>query len=160
MAEASNELILDSVRGNAFPLRDWLTSFPLLIVAIDPYTHESAWILETAGHLLRHFQPADIRVSWLVAADDEGCRQFLGPWEESFLTFADPERSAIEGLGIERLPSLIHIRSDGLVERADGWDPTAWRGIAKSAADVLSWTCPLIPNPGDPVPFSGTPALP
>lgn len=129
-----------------------------MMVALDPYTHESAWILETAGRILRHYQPADIRVCWLVAADDEGCRQFLGPWEDEFLTFADPDRNAVKGLGIERLPSLIHVRSDGHLETADGWDPDAWRQIAESLAKILSWSRPTIPSPGDPVPYLGTPA--
>ncbi len=128
----------------------------MLMVALDPYTHESAWILETAGRILRHFQPADIRVCWVVAADDDGCRQFLGPWEEQFLTFADPDRTVVRGLGVERLPALVHIRSDGLLQSADGWDPTAWREIAATAAKIISWSRPMIPGPGDPVPYTGT----
>ncbi len=159
MAEAPSDVILDSVRGEGYPLRDWLTSYPLLMVALDPYTHESAWILETAARILHHYQPADIRVCWLATTDDEGCRQFLGPWEESFLTFADPDRNAVKALGIERLPSLVHIRPDGLLQVASGWDPTAWREIAESAASYLSWSRPMIPGPGDPVPYDGTPAV-
>ena len=157
MAEAPSDLTLDSVRGDGYPLRDWLTSYPLLMVALDPYTHESAWILETAGKILRHYQPADIRVCWLVTADDDGCRQFLGPWEQEFLTFADPDRSAVTALGLERLPSLLHIRSDGLLHTANGWDPTAWRAIAEEISPYLHWSRPMIPSPGDPVPYSGTP---
>lgn len=157
MADAPSDLTLDSVRGAGYPLRDWLTSYPLLMVALDPYTHESAWILETAGKLLRHYQPANIRVCWLVTADDEGCKQFLGPWEEEFLTFADPEREAVTALGLERLPSLIHVRSDGLMHTANGWDPTMWRNIAEVISPLLHWSRPMIPSPGDPVPFAGTP---
>ncbi|MEL7155921.1 MAG: hypothetical protein AAFN30_04900, partial [Actinomycetota bacterium] len=44
MAEAPPDLVLDSLRGEGYALRDWLTSYPLLLVALDPYTHESAWI--------------------------------------------------------------------------------------------------------------------
>ncbi len=158
MAAASSDLILDSIRGTGYPLRDWLTSYPLMIVALDPYTHESAWILETAGDLLHHYQPADIRVAWLVAADDEGCKQFLGPWADEFLTFADPDRVALDGFGIERLPSLIAVRPDLATQTADGWDPEAWRAIASDLSTMLDWSTPLIPKPGDPVPYSGTPA--
>jgi hypothetical protein len=128
------------------------------MVALDPYTHESAWILETAAKILRHYRPADIRVSWLVTADDEDCRRFLGPWEQEFLTFADPDRTAVKGFGIERLPSLIYVRADSLTETADGWDPTAWRNIGATVATQLSWSRPMIPSPGDPVPYQGTPA--
>ena len=48
-----------------------MTSYPMLMVAIDPYTSESSWILDTAADLLHHYSPADVRVAWLVAADDE-----------------------------------------------------------------------------------------
>ena len=158
VAEAPPDLVLDSIRGEGYPLRDWLTSYPLLLVALDPYTHESAWILETAGRLLHHFSPSDIRVGWLATTDDDGCRQFLGPWAEQFLTFADPEREAVLELGVERLPSLVHIRSDGFVEVAEGWDPASWREISANLAKILSWSRPILPQPGDPTPYAGTPA--
>ncbi|MEM7340378.1 MAG: hypothetical protein AAF467_17095 [Actinomycetota bacterium] len=157
MAEAPADLVLDSIRGDGYPLRDWLTSYPLLLVAIDPYTHESAWILETAGRYLSHFSPSDIRVGWIATTDEDGCRQFLGPWAERFLTFADPEREAVMALGVERLPSLIHIRADGFAQTADGWDPLAWREIAAVLAKILKWSRPVLPQPGDPTPYLGTP---
>lgn len=153
-----NTLILDSIQGKGYPVRDWLTSYPLLMVALDPYTHESAWILETASQFLHHYSPADIRVAWLVAADDAGCRAFLGPWADKYLTFADPDRSAILGLGVQTLPSLVHVRDDGFIQVASGWDPTAWRAVAEVLSTHLSWTRPMIPKPGDPVPYQGTPA--
>lgn len=151
-------MILDSIRGEGYPVRDWLTNYPLLIVALDPYTHESAWILETAGALLDHYAPSDIRCAWLCATDDEGCKQFLGPWAEQFLTFADPDKTAISALEIERLPSLVAIRPDLAVQRADGWDPAAWRPIMADLSEMLAWSRPMIPRPGDPVPYKGTPA--
>ncbi len=157
VAEAPPDLVLDSLRGDGYPLRDWLTSYPLLLVALDPYTHESAWILETAGRFLDHFSPSDIRVGWLATADDNGCRQFLGPWAERFLTFPDPEREAVVALGFERLPGLAHIRSDGFLEVANGWDPEGWRQIAGQLARILGWSRPILPRPGDPTPYLGTP---
>jgi len=156
VAEVQADLVLDSIRGDGYPLRDWLTSYPLLLVAIDPYTHESAWILETAGRYLDHFSPADVRVGWLVTADEPGCRQFLGPWAERFLTFHDPDREAVLALGVERLPALIHIRSDGFAEVANGWSPEHWRNIAANLAKILSWSRPTVPQPGDPTPYLGT----
>ena len=158
VADAPPEIVLDSLRGEGYPLRDWLTSYPLLLVGIDPYTHESAWILETAGRLLDHFSPSDIRVGWLVTSDEDGCQQFLGPWAERFLTFADPEREAVLAFGLERLPGLVHVRADGFLRTANGWDPQSWREIAAELATILSWTRPMIPRPGDPTPYSGTPA--
>ena len=157
VADAPSDLVLDSLRGEGYPIRDWLTAYPLLLVALDPYTHESAWILETAGRYLDHFSPSDVRVGWLATTDGEGCEQFLGPWAERFLTFPDPDREAVLALGVERLPALIHIRSDLFVQVANGWDPQGWRNIAADLAEILSWTRPAIPRPGDPTPYIGTP---
>lgn len=156
VAVAPPDLVLDSLRGEGYPLRDWLTSYPMCLAAIDPYTHESAWILETAGRILDHYSPADVRVGWLATTDDDGCRQFLGPWADRFLTFADPEREAVTGLGIERLPALVHIRSDGNLTVVDGWNPGGWRAVADELSRILSWSRPMIPQPGDPTPYTGT----
>ena len=158
MTTSLSEVELDSIQGKGYPIRDWLTSYPLLMVALDPYTHESAWILETAATFLRHYATADIRVGWLVAADDDGCKQFLGPLAKEFITFADPERGAISALGVERLPSLVHVRNDLNVRVANGWDPELWRGVAEHLSVELSWSRPMIPAPGDPMPYAGTPA--
>jgi len=157
VADAPPDLVLDSLRGDGYPLRDWLTSYPLLLVGLDPYTHESAWILETAGRLLEHYSPSDVRVGWLATTDEDGCREFLGPWAERFLTFPDPDREAAVALGLERLPALVHVRSDGHVTVSNGWDPDGWRGIAGDLSKILSWTRPLLPRPGDPLPYAGSP---
>ena len=156
MAVAPPELVLDSIRGDGYPLRDWLTSYPLCLVAIDPYTHESAWILETAGRILDHYSPADVRVGWLATTDNDGCEQFLGPWADRFLTFADPGREAVTGLGIDRLPALVHIRADGDLTVVDGWDPSRWRTVTDELSRILSWSRPMLPQPGDPTPYAGT----
>lgn len=158
VAEASANLQLDPLDGSGYALRDWLTSYPMLLVALDPYTHESAWVLETAGRLLDHYSPADIRVGWLVACDADGCRQFLGPWAERYLTFTDPDREAILAFEVERLPALVHVRSDGFVEASNGWDPEGWRQITTTVSKNLAWSRPMVPRPGDPTPFHGTAA--
>lgn len=157
MATVSEDIILDSIRGKGFPVRDWLTSYPLLVVVLDPFTNESSWILETAGRLLGHFQPSDVRTAFLVAGDDEECQRFLGPWSETFLTFADPDHQAISKLGLERVPALAVVRPDMELQVADGWDPEAWHAIVSPLAKMLSWSMPLIPAPGNPAPFLGTP---
>ncbi len=156
VAAAPPDLVLDSLRGDGYALRDWLTSYSMCLVAIDPYTHESAWILETAGRILDHYSPADVRVGWLATTDDDGCRQFLGPWAERFLTFPDPNRDAVTAFGVERLPALVYIRSDGALTVVDGWDPAGWRAVAHSLSENLAWSRPIIPQPGDPTPYSGT----
>lgn len=136
--------------------------FDLCIVALDPFTDESAWILETAARVLSVFDQADVRIAWLMAgATPEESRMFLGPWADRIMTFADPDRTAVRGLGLERLPALVHIGIDGTVVGADeGWHPTEWRRIMNELAKRMAWLPPTIPEPGDPGPFDGSPALP
>lgn len=159
MVDAPPDLVLDSIQGQGYELRDWLTSYPFLLIAIDPYTHESAWILETAGRILHHYSPSDIRCGFLVTAGDDDCRQFLGPWAEDFLTFADPDRTAVEAFGLEHLPAMVVVRPDLSIQTADGWNPEAWRAIAGDLAQMLHWSRPQIPAPGDPAPYQGSPAI-
>lgn len=149
--------MFDSTSGKGYPLRDWLTSYPFMLVALDPYTNESSWVLEAAAEILDHYSPADIRVGWIVTADEEDCKKFLGPWHDRFLTFADPERKLVKELPIEQLPALVHIQSNGVVEVADGWQPKQWNDIAATVAAYLAWSKPLIPKPGNPSAFAGSP---
>ncbi len=160
VAEAPADLVLDPIQGEGRTLREWVTNFHLLLVAVDPYTNESSWILPTATRILEEFQGADVRVSWLVTADDDDARAFLGPLAERFLTFADPERTAVKALGLQRLPALVHIGTDLTVAgAAEGWHPTEWREICNRLTRLMSWGKVLIPHRGDPAPFEGSPAL-
>jgi hypothetical protein len=158
-ADPPPDLDLTPLNGPARTVREWLTTFHLVFVAIDPYTEESAWILPTASRILLTFQEADCRIAWLVAGDPEACRAFLGPWAREILTFADPDRTAIKGFGLERLPALVHLGIDGsVVGAAEGWDPAEWRAVTTNLAKAMSWLPPAVPRPGDPGPFAGSPA--
>lgn len=138
----------------------WTTTFHLALVVLDPYTYESSWIIDTAVRILRNFAEADCRTAFLVAADDEGAKRFLGPFVQEFLVFADTDRLAIKAIGLERLPAFVHINQANVVEgKAEGWQPDEWRAVADHLALVMSWRRPIIPMPSDPVPFDGTPAL-
>lgn len=140
-------------------MSDQVTMFHLVTVVLDPYTYESAWILETAGRILEEFIGADCRVAWLVTADEKDAEAFLGPWAERFLTFADPDRTAVEALGVEEIPALVHVGNDlTVIGKADGWDPERWRPITDNLAKMMSWSKPVFPKPGDPLPFAGSPA--
>lgn len=140
-------------------LAEQVTMFHLLTVVLDPYTYESAWILETAGRVMGEMVGADCRVAWLVTADQKDTAAFLGPWAERFLTFCDPDRSAVEGLGVTEIPALVHVGTDlSIVGLADGWDPLAWTPITDNLAKMMAWSKPLYPKPGDPLPFAGSPA--
>lgn len=154
------DLTLAPLGGEPHSLRAWLTTFQLAVVVLDPYTHQSAWLLETAGRILRNFDQADCRVAWLVTCSADEARQFLGPWADEILTFTDPQRVVVKGMGLERLPAFVHIASDGsLVSAVEGWDPDGWREATETLSRMMSWQGPLIPAPGDPAPYDGTPAL-
>ena len=134
--------------------------FHLVVVALDPYTHESSWILPTATRILRDYSAADCRVAFLVTADIADATQFLGPLGQEFLVFADPDRVAVKSFGLEYLPALVHLNQHHAVEgRAEGWNPDEWREVVTNLSAVMSWGRPVIPNAGDPTPFAGSPAL-
>jgi hypothetical protein len=156
------DLVLTPLSGKAKTVEELLTMFDLCVVALDPFTDESAWLLETAGRILETFEQADVRVAWLMAgATPDECRMFLGPWADRVMTFPDPDRTAVKALGLSRLPALVHVGIDGTVLGADeGWHPRQWRSITTNLAKRMAWVPPVIPAEDDPGPFDGTPALP
>lgn len=154
------DLELTPVDGEARTLAEWLTTFHLAVVVLDPYTHESSWLLETGGRILENFVGADCRAAFVVTADADDARRFMGPWIDRVLTYADADRDLAKALGLNELPAFVYIRQDlQVVASAEGWDPTEWREVATKLADDTSWSRPLIPAHGDPQPFAGSPAL-
>ena len=154
------DLTLAPVGGEPRSIEAWLTNFHLCLVVLDPFTNESAWILETAGRILRTYAAADVRVAWLVTGTEAEARQFLGPWAKELLTFADPDREVVRALGLSTLPALVHLNMTRAVEgAAEGWDPATWRPVLDNLSRILSWSRPVLPANGDPVAFQGTPAL-
>lgn len=154
------DLTLAPLGGEPRTLQEWLVTFHLCVVVLDPFTNESAWLLETAGRLLQTYSAADVRVAWIVTGTDDEARQFLGPWADRVLTFADPDRAAVKALGLTELPALVHLNTSGAVEdSAEGWQPDDWRRVAENLSRILSWSRPTIPAPGDPAPFRGSSAL-
>jgi len=159
--DPSPDLALTPLQGRPRTIGQLLTTFHLLFVALDPFTHESAWILPTAARILQNFEQADCRIAWLVTGTEDECRQFLGPWASRIMTFADPERVAVKEFGLERLPALVHVGMHGaVVAEAEGWHPAEWRAVTDQLARTVSWEPPpTIPAPRDPGPFDGSPAL-
>jgi hypothetical protein len=150
----STDVLLTPLTGKGRTLREWLTTFHLAVVALDPFTKEGAWILPVATRVLNHFSQADVRVAFLLPATPQECRLFLGPWVNTLLTFSDPDRTAIGGLGLERLPVFAHIAMDGTIEgKAEGWQPSEWQAVAENLARVTSWSFPIVERDGDPAPF-------
>lgn len=154
------DLQLAPLDGEPRTLAQWLTTFHLAAVILDPFTYESAWLLETSGRILENFGGANCRVTFVVTASPDEAREFLGPWTDRILTFTDPNREFVKGLGLDELPAFVHLRQDGGVAgAAEGWDPVDWRDVATGLAKDMSWSRPLIPGTGDPKPYAGSPAL-
>ncbi len=153
------DLQLAPINGEPRTIAEWLVTFQLAVVVLDPFTNESSWLLETAGRVLTHFTGADCRCAFVVTGTADEARQFLGPWADRVLTFADPDRELVKGLGLDELPAFVHLRQDGAVANvAEGWDPVEWRNVATRLAKDMSWSRPLIPGAGDPKPYAGSPA--
>ncbi len=130
----------------------------MLVGAIDPYTHESSWLLDTVKRVFHHYQGAGVRVAWLATGPADGVSGFLGPYAEEFLTFADPDRVAVKALGLTTLPALTLVRQDGTISAsAEGWDPAGWRVVSETLAEQTGWTPISVPGPKDPAPYAGTP---
>ncbi|MBA3289004.1 MAG: hypothetical protein H0U21_13485 [Acidimicrobiia bacterium] len=154
------DLTLALLGGEARPLEEWLTTFHLLSVVLDPYTNESSWILPTATRILEGLRGSDARVNFVVTADASDTRAFLGPLVGQFLVFLDPDRTVVKALGLDHLPAIVFVRVDGTVPAAaEGWSAAAWRDVAEKVAAATAWSTPDIPIVGDPGPFRGSPAF-
>ncbi len=141
------------------PLAEWLTTFHLAAVVLDPYTNESSWILKTAVRILEAFRGSHARVAFVVTADAADTRRFLGPLAGQFLAFTDPDRAFVKAAGLTTLPAFVFVRVDGdVVASAEGWSPQGWADVAEAIADTTSWLPPAIPIAGDPHTFAGAPA--
>ncbi len=155
------DLELKPINGEPQTLEEWLLLFHLVVIVLDPYTDESAWILPTAGRVLSNFDGAGARVAWVLAADEADTAQFLGPYADNILAFADPELKIVDALELETLPALVHIKQDrNIAGSAQGWQPEEWNEITTGLAKMLRWNRPLIPAMDDPPPFAGSPSHP
>ncbi len=151
-------LTLLPVTGHSRTVREWLTTFHLLFVAVDPANVRSKWIVPTAARVLSVYEQSDARVAWVVAGDAADARKLLGRWAKDIMTFVDPDLTAVKGFGIETLPAIVHVSQDlTVVNAVEGWDPMAWRELTHELSRRMSWSGPLVPAPGDPGPFDGAP---
>jgi hypothetical protein len=154
-----DDLSLSPLGGEARGLSEWLTTFHLASVVLDPYTNESSWILKTAVRILEEFRGSHARVNFIVTANDDDAETFLGPLTERFLVFCDADRSVVNAMGLQQLPAFVFTRVDReVVAAAEGWNSAQWRDVAEAIAATTHWNVPTIPAPGDPGPFAGTPA--
>jgi hypothetical protein len=153
------DLKLHPIGASVRTLGTQLKMFHLVVVVIDPYTHESAWILDVAERILTNFANASCRVGWVVTSDEYDATAFLGPLAERHITFLDPDREFVSALGVDYLPALVHLdHAAEVANLAQGWDPAEWRDAADSIAEVMGWSSLTIPRTGDPVAFKGSPS--
>ena len=146
--------------GETRTIDEWLITFQLLGVVLDPFTYESSWLLETAGRILETFRDASVRICFILTCTDAQARQFLGPWAERMLVYVDPDRAFVRACELDALPALVHLRQNRMLEGvAEGWVPEAWRAVVARVAVDAAWTKPVIPLAGDPAPYPGSPAL-
>ena len=161
MTTVSLDVELAPVGAEPRPLKEWLTTFPLVPVVLDPYTNESARILHTARRILITYTEAGCRTCWVVTCGPDDAKRFLGPYAQELLTFADSDRRLTAALGIETLPAFAFVLQNGWVEAsAQGWNPAEWRAVADAVSDLTEWRRPVIGDGQDPAPFAGTPARP
>lgn len=152
--------LVKGAAGTGRPVMEWLTTFHLASVVLDPYTNESSWILRTASRVLEEFRGCDVRINMIVTAGPEDAQRFLGPLTDKFLVFCDADRSVVKAMDLSELPAFVLTRVDGVVDaKAEGWDPDAWEKVCDAIAKITKWTSIELPAAGDPVPFSGSPAL-
>jgi hypothetical protein len=152
------DLALVPITGHSRTVREWLTTFHLLFVAVDPASVRSRWIVPTAARVLFEYEQADCRVAWLVAGDPADARKLLGRWATDIMTFVDPELTTIKGFGITTLPAIVHVGMNlDIVNAVEGWDPMAWRDLTTELSRRMSWSRPHIPTLTDPGPFEGAP---
>jgi hypothetical protein len=154
------DVTMTTLGGEQRPLGDFLTTFHLASVVVDPYTNESSWVLRSAVRILDDFRGADVRVNFVATCPPTDARLFFGPLTEQFMVFCDPDRVLVRSLGLDTLPAFVFIRLDGSIgAAAEGWNPEEWRAVAGAIAATTAWTRPTIPLASDPGPFRGTPAL-
>lgn len=152
------DLALVPIAGRSRSVRELLTTFHLLFVAVDPSNARSRWIVPTSARVLTEYEQADCRVAWLVAGDAADARKFLGRWATEITTFTDLDLTAIKAFGLETLPAIVHLGQDGAVVNAvEGWDPPAWSALASELSRQMKWSRPHIPVATDPGPFDGAP---
>jgi hypothetical protein len=152
--------LVDGVAGTGRPIMEWLTTFHLASVVLDPYTNESSWVLKAATRVLEQFRGSDARINLVVTANAADTAAFLGPYAARFLAFCDPDRAVVKAMGLSELPAFVFTRVDGVVAAAaQGWNPPEWEAVADAIAAVCWWTSIPVPGPGDPGPFRGSPAL-
>ncbi len=143
--------MLYPLSGKSRTIGQLLTTFHLLFVALDPFTIESAWILQTAARILQTFEQADCRTAWLVTATADECRLFLGPLGQRDTDLRRPRPSGGEGVRPRTAARHCPLGMHGKVyDAAEGWHPLRVARRDRGPGQACQWLAPAIPGPRDP----------
>jgi len=150
---------LTNLAGTTRTLDDWTTMFHMVLVVL-PDRLEGAQYVPIAERIFATFGDSDAKVAFLVPGPAPMANRLLEGARGAYTVYLDPDRALIAGLGLERLPALVHLRQNAtLANVAEGWDPKEWQTVAKAIAKAMAWTCPEVARAGDPPPTAGWPAL-
>jgi hypothetical protein len=148
-------LELTNIHGVARTLDDWATIFNLAIVMLPSRVEASEWN-SVITRMYATFGDSDVRTTIWVPSTAAITRRILGDLADRYLVFCDPDSTLAKSLGIERLPSFVHLRQDtSLVGAAQGWSPTEWQKVADEIAKHVHWTSPSIAAAGGPSASAG-----
>ena len=135
-------MALETISGSSRSIDDWTTMFQLCLVIL-PDEMEATKYFPITDQIFKVLGDADCRTAFVVPTTSAVARRILGKRADEVMTFIDPDRSLMAGLGITSLPALVHIRQDTSVgEVAEGWNPTEWQRVAKSIAKAMAWSAP------------------
>jgi hypothetical protein len=152
-------LALTNLAGTTRTLDDWTTMFHLVMVVL-PDRPEGAQFVPVAERIFATFADSDAKVAFCVPGPAPMARRLLEGAKGTYPVFCDADRELVAGLGLERLPALVHLRQDtSLANVAEGWDPKEWQRVVRAIGKALAWTHPEIARRGDPAPTPGWPAL-
>ena len=158
----SPDIALITLDGETHTVEEWLTTFHLASVVLDPYTNESSWMLKTRctdpRRAPRHRRAGQLRASPArpTTPRRSSDRSPTSSWCSAIRTGRSSRASAWR-----TLPAFVFVRIDGTVPAAaEGWNPAEWRhGRRGDRRRPRPGSRPTIPVAGDPGPFHGTPAL-
>ena len=146
------DLELTALTGEPRTVGEWVTTFHLAwssSIRTPTRAHGSS---RRPGASLRAWA-ADVRVGWLVTGTADEARQFLGPWADKLLTFADPDRTAGREARPHQLPAFVHVNSPRR-GRGRGVEPEGVEGGGQPLPrPVVERT--RHPRPPGPGPFPG-----
>jgi hypothetical protein len=146
---------LATTDGDTRTLAQWCTLFHLCLVILPDRLEASAWV-PVAEKIFATFGDADCHTAFVVTSNAAITKRILGDAEQEWMTFVDPDRALVNGLGLERLPALVHLRQDtSLGSVAQGWDPKTWQSTVKEIAAAMAWTTPELAATGGPAPTEG-----